>query len=231
MNVLVVGEGAPLLMLHGYLSSKETFYYQTSYFSKFFKIYAPDLSGFKENFLPYPYELKDYAKEVSALIEIIKAENDCEKVNVIAHSFGARIVFYLSPTNVFNKIVLTGAAGVKTKKRLSVKLKILAYKSIKRLFHKELKVFESEDYKRLSPVMKQSFKKIIALDLTDKLSTIKNETLIINGRLDKETPPKTAVIINEKIKNSTLFFIENAGHFCFIDEPIEFNQLVKEFLL
>lgn len=231
MNVLVEGEGAPLLMLHGYLSSKESFYYQTSFLSKFFKIYAPDLSGFKENDLPYPYDLSDYAREVSALIKTIKEENNCEKINVLAHSFGARIVFYLSPDSDFGKIVLTGAAGIKTRKRLSVKLKILAYKLIKRLFHKELKVFESPDYKRLSPVMKESFKKIIGLDLTNKLQDITNETLIINGACDRETPPKTAKKIHGKIGNSTLYFIKNAGHFCFIDEPMQFNLLVKEFLL
>ena len=231
MDVLVEGEGNPLLMLHGYLSSKESFFYQTRYLSKFFKVYVPDLSGFKKNDLPYPYGLNDYCGEVAALIEEIKRENAVDKINVLAHSFGARIVFYLSPCESFDKIVLTGAAGIKTKKRLSVKIKIWLYKSIKRLFHKEIKAFESADYKKLSPVMRESFKKIISLDLTDRLYRIDNQTLIVNGFKDKETPPKTAKIINERIKNSTLYFIKDGGHFCFIDESDEFNAIVKEFLL
>ena len=231
MDVLVEGSGKPLLLLHGYLSSKESFYYQIGCFSQFFKVYAPDLPGFKENFLPYPYDLKDYAQKVSDLLSVIKIENACKKVDVLAHSFGARLVFYLSPCADFDKIVLTGAAGIKTRKKFSVKFKIWLYKSIKRLFHKEIKSFESPDYKRLSPVMKESFKKIISVDLTDRLSKIENQTLIISGLKDKETPPKTAKIINKKIKNSTLYFIGNGGHFCFVDEPNEFNAVVKEFLL
>ena len=218
-------------MLHGYLSSKESFFYQTRFLSGFFKVYVPDLPGFKENSLPYPYGLEDYANDVSYLIQEIKKENKADSVNVLAHSFGARIVFYLSPTNDFDKIVLTGAAGIKTKKRLSVKLKIWLYKSIKRLFHKEIKALESADYKRLSSVMKESFKKIISLDLTDRLKKIQNRTLIINGLKDKETLPKTAKIINENVKDSILFFIKDGGHFCFIDSPDEFNMIVKEFLL
>ena len=78
--------------------------------------------------------------------------------------------------------------------------------------------------------MKQSFNKIIAEDLTDKLPQIRSETLIINGTRDKETPPNSAWIINKKIENSQLIFFEGAGHFCFIDEPLKFNLAVKEFL-
>ncbi|HBN13253.1 MAG TPA: alpha/beta hydrolase, partial [Clostridiales bacterium] len=33
-------------MLHGYMSCKESFYYQIEYLSKSFKVTAPDLPGF-----------------------------------------------------------------------------------------------------------------------------------------------------------------------------------------
>ena len=230
MDTLVKGEGKPLVLLHGYLSGKESFYYQTEFFSKFFKIYAPDLPGFKENYLPYPYALKDYSAIVDGFLDEVLKETGEKSAHVLAHSFGARIVFYLSPSDKFDKIVLTGAAGIKTRKRLSVKLKIAAYKFVKRHFHKSIKRFESPDYKALSPVMRQSFNKIIAEDLTGKLPLIDNKTLIVNGKIDKETPPKTAKIINKKIKNSQLIFFEGAGHFCFVDEPQRFNAAVKEFL-
>lgn len=230
LTTFVKGEGKPLVFLHGYLSSKESFYYQTEYFSRFFKVYAPDLPGFKENCLPYPYSLGDYAHIVDGFFDEVLKETGYSSAHVVAHSFGARIVFYLSPTSKFDKIVLTGAAGIKTRKRLSVKLKIAAYKFVKRVFHKSIKLFESPDYQALSPVMKQSFNKIIAEDLTDKLAFIENQTLIVNGTLDRETPLKTAMTINKKIKNSQLITIVGAGHFCFVDEPIKFDLAVKEFL-
>lgn len=218
------------MFLHGYLSSKESFYYQTEYFSSYFKIFAPDLTGFKTRDLPYAYSLADYAREVGEYIDDVKKVTG-ESPSVIAHSFGARILFYLAPIENVDKIVLTGAAGVKQRKPLKVKLKILAYKSIKRLFHKKIVAFESADYKVLSPTMKESFNKIISLDLTDKLSLIRNRTLIINGDKDTATPPSAAKTIHKKIKGSQLVFMKNRGHFCFSEDPVGFNLIVKEFLL
>ena len=40
------GEGKDLVLLHGYLSSKESFYPQISYFSRFFRVTALDFPGF-----------------------------------------------------------------------------------------------------------------------------------------------------------------------------------------
>ena len=187
------------------------------------------MSGFKERDLPYPYALSDYAREIGEYISAVRRDTG-EKPSVIAHSFGARVVFYLSPTEEINRLVLTGAAGVRQRKPINVKLKILAYKSIKRIFHVRLTALESSDYKRLSPVMRESFNKIIAVDLTDRLQYIKNKTLIINGDKDRETPPRTARVINKHVEGSQLVFVKGAGHFCFVDDPATFNITVKEFL-
>lgn len=215
--------------MHGYLSSKESFYYQTEYLSRYFKVFAPDLTGFKERDLPFPYSLFDYAKEIDEYLTAV-IEDAGRIPSVVAHSFGARIVFYLSPSEKIDKLVLTGAAGVKRRKKLSVKLKIAAYKFVKRVFNCKIERFGSSDYKSLSPTMKQSFNKIIAEDLSGKIPLVKNKTLIIHGENDKDTPPDTAIELNKKIAGSELVFIKNAGHFCFVDDPMRFNTLVKEFL-
>ena len=198
------------------------------FFSRFFKVYTPDLPGFVSE-PERAYSLDDYASAVDEYLSAVIKETG-KTPSVIAHSFGARIVFRLAPTDKIDKLVLTGAAGVKMKRSLRVKLKILAYKSIKRVFHVRLTALESSDYKRLSPVMRESFNKIIAVDLTDRLQYIKNKTLIINGDNDRETPPRTARVINKRVKGSQLVFIKGAGHFCFVDDPATFNITVKEFL-
>ena len=58
-----------------------------------------------------------------------------------------------------------------------------------------------------------------------------NLKIFINGIKDKETPPYMAKRLKAGIKNSKLVFMENAGHFCFIDAPAKFNSEVREFLL
>lgn len=219
------------MFLHGYLSSGKSFYYQTRFFERDFNVYAPDLKGFGDNpDMPYPYALDDYVNEVKEFI--YKKGLICP--HVIAHSFGARIAIKAASEDdrIFNKLVLTGAAGLKPKTTFKKAIKRAAYKTLKRFLPKErLTVFFSSDYNALSPVMRESFKKIVNEHLDDRLKEIKNPTLLVFGKNDKETPIYMAKRLNAGIAGSRLIVIDGAGHFCFIDKPNKFNMEVKEFLL
>ena len=67
--------------------------------------------------------------------------------------------------------------------------------------------------------------------MINEICKIENKTLLIYGSLDKETPLYMAKRFNKNIKNSSLFIIKGAGHFCFVEKPDLFNFTVKEFLL
>ncbi len=213
------------------MANSDTFAYQTSYFKRYFDVYCPDLKGFGKNTgMEYPYSLDDYIKEV----EEYKYKNGLISPNVIAHSFGGRIVIKSAAKNpnAYNKIVLTGAAGLKPKRTFNYYRKKIAFSLLKKFLPKEkLSRFYSKDYLALDNVMKQSFCKIVNEHLDDYIGDIKNPTLIVFGKNDRETPLYMAKKLNEKIKNSKLIIIENAGHFCFIDKPLKFNTEVREFLL
>ena len=220
-----------MLFLHGYLSSGKSFYYQTRFFERDFNVYAPDLKGFGYNAdMPYPYSLDDYINEVKEFIY----KNGLKTPSVIAHSFGARIAIKAASEDCgfFNKLVLTGAAGLKPKNTFKKSVKRTVYRVLKRFLPKEkLSRFFSADYNALSAVMKESFKKIVSEHLDDRLKNIKNPTFLVFGAKDKETPLYMAERLNRGISGSRLLIIKNAGHFCFIDKPNKFNMEVKEFLL
>lgn len=217
--------------MHGYLSSGKSFAYQIPFFEKDFRVFAPDLKGFGENpDMKYPYSLSDYVAE---LRQYLKA-NGIVKPHVIAHSFGARIVIKAAADSpeLFDRIVLTGAAGLTPKRKIRYYIKTGVYKTLKLIVPKEkLSSFYSEDYKKLSPVMKESFVKIVNEHLDDLLPRIKNRTLIVFGKNDKETPTYMGRRLNKGIKNSEYVEIKDAGHFSFIDKPLRFNMEVREFLL
>lgn len=229
MNAIVSGKGQVLILLHGYLSKKEYFEKQIEYFSKYFKVVAVDFLGFNGQEMDYPYGLDDYKNSINRLID----ELNCESVHVLAHSFGGRVLLKMLPENKkIDKIVLCGSAGLKPKKSLKTKLKILKYKLIKRFFKgKDLSKYGSSDYKMLSDIQKQSFVKIVNEHLDYKLKFISNKALIVFGRNDTETPIYMAKKFEKGLKNSALYVIENAGHFCFLEKYNEFNTIVKEFLL
>ena len=179
--------------------------------------------------MPFPYSLDDYAEEVKDFI----TENHLNKPSVIAHSFGGRIAIRLASKSpdLFDKIVLTGCAGLKPRRALKKSVKKLAFSVLKKFVKREkLTAFYSPDYLALDEVMKKSFVKIVAERLDGEIDKIQNRTLIINGNKDKDTPLYMAKKLNRRIKNSRLSIYKGAGHFCFIDKPQKFNKEVEEFL-
>lgn len=220
-----------ILFLHGYQSFGRSFYHQLDYLSRDFEVFAPDLKGFGQNTpMPIAYSLDDYILEVKEYIE--KHCLTCP--NVVAHSFGARIVIKGVATKQlnFNRLVLTGPAGLKRRASIKRGVKKTTFNLLKHFVKRDkLKRFYSQEYLSLSPVMKQSFNLIVNEYLDNYLPFIHNQTLIINGSKDREVPLYQAKKLNAGIKNSTLVVYEGAGHFCFLDKPNKFNMEVKEFLL
>lgn len=97
--------------MHGYGSQKESFYYQTEFLSKSFRVTAPDFLGFGcSEPLTRPWSVGDYAEW---LFKFIKAEG-LALPHIVAHSFGARVVFKLlsAHPDIADKLVITGGAGL-----------------------------------------------------------------------------------------------------------------------
>ena len=53
---------------------------------------------------------------------------------------------------------------------------------------------------------------------------------LIWGRNDKITPPEVAVEFNELLPDAHLYWIDKCGHAPMMEQPEEFNKLLKDFL-
>ena len=178
--------------------------------------------------MPYPYSLDDYVNELKAYMR----KNNLIKPNVLAHSFGARVAVKCASEDLFDRIVITGGAGLKPKSTFKKQIKRCTFKFLKVFVKKEkLKTFYSSDYLKLSPVMQKSFIKVVNEHLEDSAKLIKNKTLLIYGSNDKETPLYMGERYNKLIKNSQLKVMKGAGHFCFLDNVPLFLYYLNEFLL
>ena len=216
-------------MLHGYLSKKESFIYQINFFSRFTRVIAVDMTGFgKGNEMEIPYSLSDYVNEIKGILDEIGEE----KVDVIAHSFGGRVVAkMLTEENRIDKIIFTGAAGLKPRRGIKYLFKRASFLLLKNFYPKEkLQFLYSNDYRKLSPVMKESLKKIVSENLDECYGKIQNKTLLIFGKKDRETPPSMAKRMRKLVKNSRLTFLLNEGHLCFSENPEKFNGIVFSFM-
>lgn len=223
------GKGRDLVFLHGYLSSKEAFAAQVAYFSRFYRVTAFDFIGQGASEpLQSPYSVEDYAVWTEEVLSLLEVKNP----SVVAHSFGCRVLIKMAKRGrqVFDKLVLTGPAGVVFPRGFRYKCKVAAYRFVKRFAPRFAeKHFGSAEYKTLSPVMRESYKKIVNEDLRADASQIGNRILIIEGTTDTVTPMKAAQAYLAVMQNARLATIEG-GHFAFAENPLLFNLLVEEFL-
>ena len=83
----------------------------------------------------------------------------------------------------------------------------------------------------LSPMMRQTFNKVIGLDLTDRLPMIKASTFLFWGSEDTATPLWMGQLMEEKIPGAALVVEEGAGHFAYIERNAKFLRIVRSFLL
>lgn len=218
-----------MVLLHGYLSSKEAFAAQIAYFSKFYRVTAIDFLGFGGSKpLTVPFSVADYAawtREVFTLLGI-------EKPHIIAHSFGCRVaVKMLAMDNALaDKLILTGPAGIIRKRGLSYHVKVKTYRLVRRFAPRFAeRNFGSEEYRSLSPIMRESYKKIVNEDLREDAAKIKNPVLIVEGEGDTTTPLAEAKIYLQNLQNGRLKTLRG-GHFAFAEEPFLFNLILEEFL-
>ena len=244
INYEIFGEGKPILVLHGWMACIDAMAPIYNFFKNNRKVVVLDFpgQGGKSDTLKDVWGVPEYAEMVRALIK----ELNIEGTDVIGHSFGGRVIIYLASNykELFNKIILVDSAGVKPKTSIKKLAKIYSYKMVKNIYKLFLpkEKFESKmselrakrgssDYSKLdSDVMRESFKKIINLDLTQNLKNISNSTLLIWGENDNDTPIYMAKIMEKNIKDSGLVVIEKAGHFSYLDNQSKFLNVANVFL-
>ena len=230
MNVAYLrrGEGKDLVFLHGYLSCKESFYPQIGYFSRHFRVTAPDFPGFgKSDRIPAAWSVGDYADWLEGFFK----EQGIVFPYVIAHSFGGRVALKCLARGLIDRAVLTGCAGIVKKRTAAYRIRVGGYRLVKRVApHFAEAHFGSREYRSLSPLMRESYKKIVNEDLRGEAGRIARPVLYLYGERDKETPLSSGRILHECTAGSKLAVFKGCGHFAHLEEPLLFNLAAEEFL-
>lgn len=216
----------PTLLLHGWGRSSEDFKGIVSHFSErnFIVIDFPPFG--KSDSDIEGWTIFTYAQMVISLCEHL----GITKFDVLGHSFGGRIAILLCAVNRahVHSCILTGSAGMKPKRNLKYLVKICKYKIYKKL-GKDTSAMGSADYKALSPQLKKTFVNIVQTNLEAFAKTIYTKTLLIWGKKDDQTPLYMAKRLEKYLKNCKLEFIENGGHFAFLEYPMQFYRHLKQF--
>ena len=219
-----------ILFLHGWGGNEQSFAPIEKYFRVYYNcvfIALPCFQMTDPNSPETPWTLDDYVNFVVKALD----DKNISKCHIVAHSFGARVAVLLATRQPerFEKLVLTGPAGIKKRFSLRLKIKIWFYKLRKKLFGNKVKG-GSVDYKSLTDTGKATFQNIINRDLRNEITQINNPTLIIWGENDRAVPRYMVKLWTKLNSNTKLIAYENAGHFCFIDNPQRFIIDTKEFI-
>lgn len=244
INYICEGSGENVLLLQGWGTEITLYSAVVSEIAKKYRVYAPDFPGFGKSDEPLDaWCVDDYADFVIAFCR----EMGITKTILVGHSFGCRVIIKLlsredCPIEV-EKVILTGAAGIKPVQSEAAKKKASAYQRgkkilstpiMKKLFPNALEKLRtkhgSADYRAASPMMRQVLVKTVNEDLTHLLPKVKQETLLIFGRNDDATPITDGQRMEKEMPNAGLAVIENAGHFAFIEQQYLFLRIVDSFL-
>lgn len=237
MNYLKFGKSDKLILfLHGWGADLKSFLFVKEYFANYTKVFI-DFAGFGKSVEPEkPFFVDDYVNQTYTLIK----QFGVKELVLVGHSFGGRVAIKFAEKYQFDfeklKICLVDSAGIRPRLTLRKKLKILAYKKLKHKAERNEKLkikllkYGSDDYKKLSAIMKQTFVNVVNEDLSNSAKNIRCDAILIWGSKDKDTKLCMARKLKKYIKNSKLYILKNAGHFSFLEKQQEFLIILDTFL-
>lgn len=241
------GNGKPLIILHGWGSSGRVMMPVAEQLAQIRESYVLDLPGFGDSpEPPVSWSIDDYADMTESFIK----DMFNEPVDLLVHSFGGRITLKLCAREFgrpgIDKVLITGGAGMKPKRKLSFYLKKYTARLLKTPFfllpsksrEKALnwlrttsvwKALGSSEYSELSGVMRETFVKSVTEYLEPCLPKIPHEVLLLWGKDDDATPLYQAERMEKGIKRAALVVIDDAGHYAFLDRPKYFVSIAEAF--
>ena len=241
-----IGEGYPLVLVHGYLGSSAMWKFQKDYLKNYFRVIAPALPGFGES-----HKVKSL-NSINAMAKIVikcVKKKKTNKFNLMGHSMGGMIVqeiVKIAGDNV-NKLICfaTGSIGNIPDRfeSLDVSIKRLKEEGIKETVKRiPPKWFvhgnKAENYYLCENAAKETSEETAYNALNamknwnglENLKNIKNETLIIWGDKDISYNFNQVEILNKNVPNSKLEIFKGCCHNVHLEEPENFNKTIKNFL-
>lgn len=233
--------GAPVLLMHGWGCDHTTVRSIANAINHEMRVYNVDLPGHgASSEPPTAWGVDDFTRLME---KFVKAFNINDPV-LIGHSFGGRISILMASRNPLSRIVLVDAAGIKPSRSLKYYLKVYSFKAAKKIlpfiFGKKRGgrmidawrgKAESSDYRNSSPMMRAVMSRCVNEDLTDHLHLIKASTLLLWGDNDKATPLADAKKMERLISDAGLVSWPDCGHYSFLDNPMAFRAVLRNFLL
>ncbi|SEM10511.1 Pimeloyl-ACP methyl ester carboxylesterase [Maribacter orientalis] len=238
-NYIEVGEGKPIIILHGLMGGLSNFEGVTTHFPpKGYKVLIPELPLYSMPMLKTT--VKNFAKYLKKFID----HKELDDVILLGNSLGGHIgLLYtkMYPEKV-KALVITGSSGLYESAMGDGYPKRGDYEFIKKkaqdvFYDPEIATKEIVDEvfatvnDRIKLVKTLAIaKSAIRHNMAQDLPAMKTPTCIIWGKNDSVTPPDVAELFDELLPNSDLFWMDKCGHAPMMEHPNEFNAILDAWL-
>lgn len=236
-----------VLLLHGWGCSGDLMKSVGEHLAKDMTVLAVDFPAHGQSTQPpVPWGVPEFAACLKELLTKLHFLPCC----VIAHSFGGRVAIELAASNegLFDRMILTGAAGIRPQQNDAASQRTSTYKKLKSVVAAAEKLhifgtltdkwqealiqkYGSKDYAALSPDMRKTFVKVVNYDQSDKLRRIRSSTLLVWGDKDTETPLWMGQQMEKEIPDSALIVLNGGTHFAYLEHAARFNAIAHSFLV
>lgn len=250
-----IGQGEPLVLLHGFTGRKETWNQIVSYLSHSFQVITIDLPGHGQTVSNKPRTMEQFAKDLDEIVNRLNLGS----IHLLGYSLGGRSALSYAmyfPGNIRTLILESASPGIRTKEEQKQRMKqdaLLAQKLIMEgidefvTYWENIPLFQTQ--KRLPIELQQAVR-------TERLSQ-NVEGLALSllhmgtgmqpswwGRLSELTVPVTLIVGEEdekfvcinnimqtKLKFATVKIVENAGHAVHLEQVEKFVTIVEEHMI
>lgn len=242
ISQFVVGEGKPIVMLHGWGANIGLVWPLAERLAPLgYKIYALDAPGFGQTDAPPTgWGVHEYVKFVLTYLD----HHQLDKVYLFGHSFGGRLSLVLGAdhANRIIKIVLADSAGIRSKPSTQGQLRLKSYRLVLNSLDKlgmksqaeKLRAwysnrYGSADYKAAQGVMRETFVKVVNEDLLPYAARVKPSTILFWGDQDMDTPLADGQLLEKTIPDAGLVVWEGAGHYSYLDRLADTVRVMDHF--
>ncbi|TGK01176.1 alpha/beta hydrolase [Leptospira langatensis] len=244
-----VNSGKSLLLIHGLLDSATGFRRMAPFLRKDYDILMPDIPGFGLSPLP-PIKFLYQIDTFSQLLYNSIRKLDLKELVLGGHSMGGLIAMLIAIQDSnwekrIKKLVLLAPGGIPHPKRDEMKELLFPSKSA------EIERLLSALYKENAPQLGWLAKKALlsqwnnrahrfltenTLDrekqifIGQKLSAVKQKTLIVSGTEDPITDPPMVKKLHGYITHSKLIWIQDVKHALHMEKPREVSEQINAWL-
>lgn len=259
VNYVEVGEGKPILFIHGISGCWQNWLENLPHFSRERRAIALDLPGFGASPMPsWEIDMPAYGRLVHDFCEKLGIEG----ATIVGNSMGGFVALeaVTSCPARFDRLVLVSAAGILNtwspeeravatawawkvfgphyarRSRFIVsrprarELVFRPFIRYPRRLREDLLLEQIEGGLRRAEGFGDALQAVIRRDIRERLAEIEMPTMIVWGQSDRVIPMVAALSYHRRIPHSHLEIFERTGHVPQLERPLRFNALLDDFL-